>query len=82
MIRANFFVLPTTGANEAEFAAAFRTLASAKISGKILFKLWTDGKKLTYDVNTKISWKPLIDLYVNQWQKYYQKDYLRLSGYE
>lgn len=82
LVKARVSVSVGISQNPAQFAATFRQLTTP-FNATILFEtLDSIGKNHSYGVKIKISWKPVIDLYINQWQQYYQKDYLRLAGYE
>lgn len=70
------------GSTAGLFAADFRSLP-VSIVHEVLFETKdADGKNQTYTSEVKTPSKPLIEMYVKQWQEYRQDEYLVLAVYD
>jgi hypothetical protein len=67
--------------NNALFAADFRALPRTILHEVSFETMDADGRKQITTAETRVPSKPLVDLYVQQWQEYDQQEYLVLAGF-
>jgi hypothetical protein len=81
VLQSRYMISASKDSNDDLFAADFRALPRS-ISHEILFDTKdVHGKGQTYVATIATSSRPLIDLYVKQWQEFDQEEYLLLAGY-
>jgi hypothetical protein len=68
--------------SEAQFAAGFRKFSQQFNTFISLDTMDGSGARDYYNLEKKLVTRPLIDLYIAQWQNYHQHDLLRLAGNE
>ena len=82
ILKVKYSISTNLFSNTAQFAASFRSLPKSIWHEVSFDTIDLKGKKQLYKIKAETFLRPLIDLYVNQWRRYYQSDYLRLAGYE
>ena len=81
LLQSQYKISASKGSTDGLFAADFRALPRSIVHEISFDTKDVHGKAQTYVVKVETASRPLVDLYVNQWQEYDQEEYLALAGY-